>query len=501
LGVYKYAITTGAPEAQAYFNQGLILAYSFNHAQAERSFLAGTERDPTCAMCYWGAAYSLGPNINAPMSAEAEAKALEYIEKAKSHAMGATPKERDFISAMAKRYATPAGQDRRARDRAFEIAMRDLARKYPDDPEAATIWAEAMMVQHPWNYWEKSGKARPWTPRIVEALETTIERFPDHPGAHHYYVHAMEASPFPEKAVASADKLNTLVPAAGHLVHMPAHIYIRVGRYQDAINANLAAIEADKNQVAQSPGLYSMMYKPHNHHFLWAAATLAGQRELATKAALDTANYMRDHEMKEPAMALMKQHFELSPLFNEVRFGMWDAILSRGPVNPEDPPYVQGMHAYARALALVKTGSAFSARPEITRLDELRHRPELENLKVSYNDLTVILDIARHIASGERWAALGEPDRAIRLLEEAKEMEDRMTYAEPADWHHPVRHILGRIYLEANQPRLALQAYREDLRTYPDNVWSRTGVAQANAMLREEDSAVATDSDLPASSF
>lgn len=488
LGVYQHPIVTRNPEAQKYFNQGLVLAYAFNHGQAQRSFLEAAKRDPACVMCYWGAALVLGPNINAPMPPQAEREALGYLRRAQELAEEprANPRERDYVAALAKRYAEPAGQNRGQRDQAYATAMGELAKKYPDDPEAATLWAEAMMDQHPWDFWAKSGQPRPWTPAIQRALEQTLQRFPDHPGAHHLYVHAMEASPFPERAVASADKLNTLVPNAGHLVHMPAHIYIRVGRYQDAINANLAAIKADEQQLAQAPGLYAMMYKPHNHHFLWAAATLAGQEELATKAANDTSNYMRGHQMPDPAMEVMRQHFMMAPLMNEVRFGKWAAILQRGPVRDSDPPYEQGMLAYARAVALVKTGKPEAATAEIRRLDQVLASPALQDKQLANNRVTTLLQIARNIAVAEQAAAFGNYALAIQRLESAVKLEDGLTYAEPPDWHHPVREILGRIYLEAKLPEKAKRVYEQDLKLFPKNVWSTAGLIRAYEVLGDE---------------
>ena len=479
LSSYSHKITTSDPEAQSYFDQGLMMAYAFNHAQAKRSFLEGAKRDPNCAMCYWGAALVLGPNINAPMAPEAESEALGYLAKAKAAVATGTAAEKGYVNALAARYAEPAGADRAARDETYAKAMRKFASMNAQDPDAAALAAEAMMDQHPWNYWTKTGKAQPWTNAIVTTLETTLENFPDHAGTHHLYIHAMEASPFPEKAVASADRLKTLVPAAGHLVHMPGHIYIRVGRYQDAIDSNVAAIEADRHQAMQSPGIYDMMYKPHNHHFLWAAATLAGQEELAGKAAISVNEHFKTHKMpNDPTMSMMRQNYEQTPVFNDVRFGHWAAILER-PMPPAHDELARAIHHYARAVAMSKTGRAPAAIEEIRGLDELRAKPELQNGIFMNNKVATLLEIASRVAKAERSAALTDYKSAIADLEKARALEDTLTYNEPADWHHPIRQILGRVYLDAKQPKAAERVYLEDLRLYPKNAWSMTGLMKA----------------------
>lgn len=310
LGEHHHAISTPVPLAQRYFDQGLILAYAFNHAEAERSFREAARLDPDCAMCYWGAALVLGPNINAPMEQDDVSKAWKALQAAIERSNKASEKEKAYIQALAKRYSEKALDDRSPLDLDYADAMRELVQRYPDDLDAAALFAEALMDLHPWDYWTKEGQTQPWTPEILTVLESVLARHENHPGANHLYIHAVEASPDPERGLASADRLHDLVPGAGHLVHMPAHIYVRLGRYHDASLANQRAIAADDSYLEQvrAQGIYPLAYVPHNHHFLWATATMEGRNRLAIGSARETASRVDRENMGEPGMGAL-QHY------------------------------------------------------------------------------------------------------------------------------------------------------------------------------------------------
>jgi tetratricopeptide (TPR) repeat protein len=287
MGELQHAVTTKNEMAQRFFNQGLTLAYAFNHKEAERSFREAARLDPYCAMAYWGIALVLGPNINAAMDNTEVPNAHAAIQKALALAPKASEKEQAYINTLSKRYTNEAVADRKPLDEAYANAMREVARRYPDDSDAAALFAEALMDLHPWKYWEKNGQPKPWTPEIVSTIETGLQNWPKHPGLNHFYIHAVEASASPERGMASADLLGELAPSAGHLVHMPSHIYIRTGRYHDAVLANERAIEADSSYITQchAQGMYPVTYVPHNHHFLSAAAIFGGNSEKALIAA------------------------------------------------------------------------------------------------------------------------------------------------------------------------------------------------------------------------
>ena len=331
LGDLHFKITAQDPLAQRYFDQGLILAIGFNHAEAERSFREAARIDPECAMCYWGAALVLGPNLNAPMEALAVPKAYEAVQKAMALKSRATGVEQALIEALSKRYSKDALKDRSPLDRAYADAMRGVAKKYPQNLHAAALFAEALMDLHPWDFWtkDKDKKPKPWTPEIVSTLEAILAKTLDHPLANHLYIHAVEASADPGRAEAAADRLGSLAPGAGHLVHMPAHIYINIGRYKDAAKANQAAIAADRAYLKQvkAQGLYPSAYVPHNHHFLWAAAMMDGRSGLAIEAARNTAAHVDKTMLRDPAFGGTLQHFYSMPLYALARFGKWDAVL------------------------------------------------------------------------------------------------------------------------------------------------------------------------------
>ena len=447
MGVYHQAITTESALAQRYFDQGMVLAYGFNHAEAARAFGEAARLDPECALCFWGQALVAGPNINAAMEADAVPVAWEALTAARARAANASEREQALIAALAKRYAPepPAeGADRSELDRAYAAAMRDVVARFPDDVEARTLLAEALMDLNPWDYWLHDGTPQPWTEEILSLLESAMADDPTHPGAHHLYLHAVEASRDPGRGEAAADRLSTLVPGAGHLVHMPSHIYIRVGRYHDASAANERAIEADNAYVTQchAQGLYPLAYMPHNRHFLWSAATFEGRAETALTAAREMAARVDAEAMRMPGMGTL-QHFWITPLYAQVRFGRWDEILA-APVPPDDLPYPKAVWHYARGIALTALDRLDDADIELARLVELAADPALEAVTIwDINGTAELLAIASEVLAGELAARRGDLAGAIERLGRAAHLEDNLRYDEPPTWHQPARLSLG----------------------------------------------------------
>ena len=480
MGDHHFAISSTNTDAQRFFNQGLILAYGFNHAEAERSFREAARLDPDCAICWWGVAWVLGPNINTPMAADNVPRAWAALQSARQLAHQASPKERDLIEALAQRYVEEPPERRGQLDEAFARAMRAVSEKYPDDLDIKTIYVEALMDMHPWNYWTRDGKPQPWTPEILDTLEAVLARDENHPQANHLYIHAIEASPTPEKGVPMADRLRTLVPGAGHLVHMPAHIYIRVGRYADAAEANIRAIAVDQAYIAQcrAQGVYPLAYQPHNHHFLFAARSLEGR----SRDAIETAQHMKDmvseDRMREQGWGTL-QHYWTTPLYAWVRFGKWDQILS-SPQPAADLLYPRGVWRSARAMAFRAQGQLGEAEAELDALKEIAANPALEQITLwDINPSSTLMAIAVKVVEGEIAARREQYKRAIAALEEAVALEDSLTYDEPPSWQLPTRLNLGAVQLEAGMPARAEKTYREELTKFPDNGWSLVGLAAA----------------------
>jgi len=328
-GDFHYPISTETPLVQQYFDQGMILSYAFNHAEAYRSFKEAARLDPNCAMCYWGQALVLGPNINAPMDNTMVPVAYEAIQKASLLPDGGSDKEQALIRALIQRYAKEVVADRFPLDKAYADSMRRVWQQYPDDSTVASLFAESLMNMHPWNYWDKNGEAYVWTTEILSVLEEALAADPNHPLANHLYIHAVEASPEPERGLPSAERLRTLVPGAGQLVHMPGQIYIRVGRYRDAIQANQHATKADAGYLSHShaEGIYPLAYVPHNHHFLWAAAIKLGMKNVSLETAEDTADHVNRTMLTDPGLGATLQHFAIIPLYTKALFGEWESIL------------------------------------------------------------------------------------------------------------------------------------------------------------------------------
>jgi tetratricopeptide (TPR) repeat protein len=371
MGDLNHPVTTSNEMAQRFFNQGLVLSYGFNHKEAERSFREAARLDPNCAMAYWGIALVLGPNINAAMDDEAVQPAYEATRKALELAPGASKKEQAYIQAVSKRYVDHAVEDLSSLDKAYAQAMGEVARQFPDDPDAVVLYAEALMDLHPWDFWEKDGQPKPWTPKIVATLEGALKKWSQHPGANHFYIHTVEASHQPDRAMVNADRLGSLVPGAGHLVHMPAHIYIRTGRYHDGSEANERAIESDDAYITQcrSQGIYPLAYHPHNWHFLWATASFEGRSKRAIEAARTLTTKVSQPMMREAGYGTL-QHYYIIPMYALVKFGKWNEILNE-PAPPEDLLYPTGVWHFARGMANTRTGQLKEAAKELEMLQTI----------------------------------------------------------------------------------------------------------------------------------
>lgn len=481
LGDLHFPISVNDTLAQHYFNQALMLSYGFNHNEAERSFRQVAKLDSGNAMAWWGVALVQGPNINAPvMSPEAVAVAWKALQKALRFKKNASPKEQAYIEALEKRYVQEPAEDRTELDRAYAKAMGEVAAKYPNDLHAQVLYAEAMIDLHPWNYWKKNGDPQPWTPEILRVLESVLERAPQNAGANHFYIHAMEASQTPEQALPSANRLRKLIPGAGHLVHMPAHIYIRTGDYHEGSLANQRAIKSDDAYITQcrQQGIYALAYMPHNHHFLWATATLEGRKKLSIKAALAT-SVMIDTAMMRMSGLETLQHFWVIPLYAYVRFGVWDEIL-KAPKPANDLIYPIGVWHYARGITFTAQKKFDKAQKALEKLKGIVASGELEQITIwDINTTQDLMQIAARVLEGELAAKRGNYNQAIQLLKEAVAIEDGLNYNEPPDWFFPVRQNLGAVLLEAEKPIKAEKIYREDLKKFPKNGWSLFGLWQS----------------------
>jgi tetratricopeptide (TPR) repeat protein len=489
LGAHTFKVTTRSARAQQFINQGINLTYGFNHAEAARAFAEAARLDPACAMAYWGQALVLGPNINAAMNPEDEPKALELVRKAVSLQKGVTPREREYIDALASRYTGKAA-DRAAADRAFADAMRTLARKYPRDFDASTLFAESLMDLRPWNYWTRDGLPHEGTSEAIASLERVLAGNPKHPGALHYWIHLWEPTKVPERAEKEADRLLPLMPGAGHVIHMPAHIYLRVGRYADVITANQRAVAADEEYIAQcrAQGMYPLGYYPHNIHFVWLGATMTGQAALAVESARKTAAAVSKATAEQLPFV---QGFLVVPYFAMVRFGKWDELLAE-PKPAYETIFTRGFWHFARGAALAGKGRLDEAQQELSALQRVVADPELAKLpNFSINAPAAILSIAPAVLAGDIAARRKEYDVAIAHFERAVRLEDALTYTEPPDWHAPVRHWLGEALLAAGRPGEAEVVYWEDLRRNRENGWGLFGLHQALvAQKKDEDAAL-----------
>ena len=475
-GSMKHPVSTKNALAQKYFDQGLRLAYAFNHEEAGRSFREAARLDSTCAMAWWGAALVLGPNINWPMSAEAETEAYRLVQKAQTVSAVATEAERAYIGALSRRYGPEAGAARASRDSAYANAMRDLMKRYPDDVDGAVLTAEALMDLRPWDLWTLDGKPQPGTDEIVSILEGALKRSSDHTGAIHLYVHAVEASPEPARASPYADRLGELAPNAGHLVHMPTHIHLRVGRYEEAVQRNARAVAVDREYIKKYgvTGVYPMMYYPHNIHMRWSALLSQGRRREALDAAAELEEAVplsMVHEMP------MTEFFRVARMLTLARFGLWEEAL-RETQPPPGLPYTTGAWRYARGLAYASSGRETQALAERDSLAALATSLP-PDAYFGLNPAAPVMRFAAAHLSGEIAFRAGRTDEAIRLLGEAAKQQDSLRYDEPPPWQQTARQSLGAVLLTANRPAEAETVYREDLARYPENGWALYGLTQS----------------------
>jgi len=491
LGPYKRGVSSQSEQARQYFSQGMTLTYGFNHAEAARSFREATRLDPTCAACYWGVALVLGPNINLGMQDADVPEAYAASRKALELSGNASPLERALIEALVKRYAGKPVQNRADLDKAYADAMGEVARSYPDDADVLTLFAESVMDLSPWDYWLPDNKPKDTTVGMIAALERSMQINPDHPGALHYYIHAMEKVN-PDKAVAAADRLWHLVPGAGHLVHMPAHIFIRVGRYKDAVDSNLQATAADKSYITQCKvqGFYPLAYYPHNWHFVWAAATLQGSKAQALEGAQHTDHLTQSAPKGDPAYGGVFQHMALAPVFAATRFGAWERIDAMAKPDAAQI-YPTGMWHHARGSAAAARGDLATAQQELQEVKRILADPRLAKVYIStLNTADKTLGIAAAMLTADLAVRRQDYKTAIAALEAAVSIEDSLAYNEPEDWHFPVRLPLGQVLLDAGRAVAAEAAFRADLAKHRENGWALFGLEKA---LRAQGKTAAAD--------
>jgi tetratricopeptide (TPR) repeat protein len=472
-------VTTTSPEAQRYFDQGLNFLYAFNHDEAIRSFEHAATLDPKCAMAHWGVAFANGPHINFPLVPPERAKAAwAALTKAREHAGSGTEAERALIEALGKRYANPQPEDRKPLDEAFAQAMRDVFKRFPRDADIGALFAESLMDLRPWDLWSPEGEPRPETPEVVETLEAVLKLSPDHPLALHLYIHAVEASPHPEKAAAPADRLRDLAPGLGHLVHMPSHIDLRLGQWQKAVVANEKAIAADVRYRQKEPrqGFYRI-YMAHNRHMLGFAAMMQGESQRTLKAMRAMLAEIPEEWLAKEGNAAIVDGFFAMPIEALVRFGRWEEILKE-PEPAERFPIARALRHAARGVAHAALG-----KPAEARIDQKAFRAAVERVPkeamFGNNKAADILAVADALLEGETLVAEGKIAEGIASLREAVKKEDALKYAEPPDWIHPVRHALGATLLKAGKAAEAEVVYREDLKHWPTNGWSLYGLARS----------------------
>jgi len=475
LGTYHRAVSTKKPLVQKYFDQGLRLVYGFNHDEAERAFREAARLDPKCAPCFWGVALTLGPNINLPIDPERNAKAVEAVSRAKSLESRARPVEKALIDALSVRYSAEANADRATLDQAYADAMRGVVRRFPDDDDAATLFAESLMDLHPWKLWTQDGQPAPGTLEAVSSLETVLKRNPTHPGANHYYIHATEASPDPGRALASAKRLETLVPGAGHLVHMPAHTYMRTGDYAGASAANDKAAKVDEAYIAKThaEGVYPAMYYTHNLQFLAAAAAMEGRSMVSLEAARKTTEIALKVAKDMP----MAEFVVPWSIYYSLRFGKLDDVLALPAPDPALPT-ATALWRFGRAYALAAVGKMDEAAAENAAFEAARAAVPADAM-MNLSPSSSLLAVAAAMIQAKTAEAKGQTDAAIAAWKNAVELEDALPYDEPPAWYYPTRESLGGACLRAGKFPEAEAVFREDLERNPGNARSLFGLAKA----------------------
>lgn len=492
-----FRISTSVKEAQSYFNQGMMLSYGFNHAESARSFFEATRLDSNCAMAYWGLAYVLGPNYNGGMEEDNFQRAYEASVKAQSLSGKCTPKEIALIRALATRYAQQPPADRSSLDIAYASALKKVYAQYSSDPDIGALYAESMMDLHPWDLYDKKTKApKAWTPELISVLEHLMKTHPRHPGAHHFFIHALEASATPEKALASAKLLDTLVPGAGHLLHMPSHIYINTGDYHLGSLANIRAVETDSvyTTACHAQGAYPLAYFPHNYHFLAATATLEGNSALAWEAAKKLQQHTSEEIMRMPGWGTL-QHYYTIPFYIAVKLSMWDTIAAL-PAPGRDLVYPRAIWHYAKGMAFLGKHDLVNAEREMDSLNILAADTILKDLTVwNINTTADLVQIAVKVLSAGIALHQGQPGQSVSMLKEAVAMEDMLNYNEPPDWFFSVRHHLGAVLLKAGKHKEAEEVYRQDLRTWRKNGWALMGLYKTLALQKRDVEAQKAQSD------
>jgi tetratricopeptide (TPR) repeat protein len=481
LGDLHHPVTTQSPQAQRYFDQGMRLLFGFSHKEAIRSFRSAALLDPNCAMAHWGAAYAFGPHVNKPMDSNDTAQAWTELQLAVAGKEKVSPPEQAYIAALQKRYQADYQPDRLALDKAFASAMRELAREYPDDLDAQVLFAESLMDTMPWDYWTHDRSPKPETDEVFAALRAVMARNPDHPGANHFYIHAIEAGPNPELALPAADRLRHHAPAAGHLVHMPAHIYIRVGQYDDAVQANELAAQADRDYIRQcrAQGFYPGVYYPHNLHFLWWAQLLEGRSQDALRTAEQASAYVTDSYCSA-SKAFEAPRLRHLPWLTLVRFGRWDEVMRIAqPPSTNDFLVDRALWHFTRGLALAAQKNAAAAEREQADLVSLADGEQARKLSSPVFPVADTLAVAKSWLAGKVAGAKGDTATMVAELEKAAAAEDAIPYMEPSFWPIPVRPALGAACLEAGDAAKAERVFREDLRRWPRNGWGLLGLEEA----------------------
>ncbi|GMV27276.1 MAG: hypothetical protein AMXMBFR58_33070 [Phycisphaerae bacterium] len=474
---YHRPIKTSSQEAQRWYDQGIQFLYAFNHDEAVRSFEEAARHDPASPMPWWGIAYAHGININDPaMSEDRWRLATDAAAEARQRRANASPADQALIDAIGARYTYPPPADPKPYHEAYTAAMRRAYESFPDDPDVASLYAESMMDLQPWDYWTKDGQPRGQILTIVDVLEKTLARYPDHPGACHFYIHAVEASQTPERAIAAADRLRDRVPGAGHLVHMPSHIDVRVGQYAKAADANARATQVDRTYLEQHPEVnYYYLYVAHNRHFLAYAAMMEARYQTAIAAARDLQHAIPDPILRKMAPAiegLVATHYHVM-----IRFGKWEDIL-REPLPPEHLLMTRAVHWYARSIAYSATGRTSLAREEIAKFDEAAAKIPADYMLFN-NKVSTIMPIARAMLEGELAFREGRYDEAFESLRQGAVAEDALIYDEPPGWMIPVRHAWGALLMSAKRYDQAEQVYREDLVRNRENGWGLLGLQNA----------------------
>jgi len=478
LGSATYPITTRNPQAQAFFDQGLKLSYGFNHAEARRAFRMAQKLDPTCALCFWGEALVLGPNINVPMMPEAQAPALAALKQAQALAAGASAKERALIAALAKRYSETPPADRAPLDGAYADAMAALSDAYPDDLDIAALAAEAAMDTQPWEYWQPGGhdpKGRAGD--AIKRIEGILAKDPLHAGAIHLYIHLVEASDRPERAEKYADTLAALMPGAGHIVHMPSHIYYRIGRYDDSLTLNEAAVKVDEAYLAQTGavGVYPLGYTSHNIHFVLVSAQLLGDKATVLAAADKLDGWIGN----DVAAAIpIAQPIKAAPYFAWAQFADADKLVAL-PQPAGAPPYVEAMWHYARGVGLAEKGDAAGARDEAGKIEALEKTADWSAMDQFAIPARDILRVAQNVVLARAAQAKGDPAESITYFQAAAGVQDSLPYMEPPYWYYPVRQSLGAALLKAGRAKEAADQFRTALDGARKSAWALFGLREA----------------------